>query len=82
MAYINGYKFTTEAQAKAAVKACNTYYGIPESSEDVTKNWVDYQYAELNEPKFWYIYFDESLLPILGKPIEFEVLTPPFPPIG
>jgi hypothetical protein len=23
--------------------------------------------------------FDESLLPILGEPIEFEVLTPPFP---
>jgi hypothetical protein len=80
--YINGYKYTTESEAQAAQKACNDYYGIPESSEDVTKNWVDYQYAELNEPKFWYIVFDESLLPILGKPIEFEVLTPPFPPIA
>ena len=26
MAYINGYKYTTEAKAKAAVKACNNYY--------------------------------------------------------
>jgi hypothetical protein len=32
-----------------------------------------YQIAELNTPIFWYIIYDESLLPILGNPTEFEV---------
>jgi hypothetical protein len=79
--YINGYKFTTESEAQAAQKACNDYYGIPESSEDVTQNWVDYLFAELNNPSFWYIIYDESLQVVLGEPIEFEVVTPPFPSI-
>jgi hypothetical protein len=80
--YINGYKYTTESEAQAAQKACNDYYGIPESSEDVTKNWVDYQYAELNEPKFWYIVFDESLFPILGEPVDLEITTMPLPTLA
>jgi hypothetical protein len=80
--FINGYKYTTESSAKLAQKACNNYYGIPVTPEDVTQNWVEYQFAELNQPKFWYIYFDESLQVVLGEPTEFEVLTPPFPPIG
>ena len=74
-----GYKYTTEQDAIAARKACDAYYGIPVSYDDVTHNWVDYQFAELNEPKFWYIVYDESLLPILGQAIEFEVTQPPFP---
>jgi hypothetical protein len=82
MAFINGYKYTTESEAKAAQKACNDYYGIPKTPEDVTKNWVEYQFAEFNQPQFWYIYFDESLLPILGKPIKLEIITPPFPPVA
>jgi hypothetical protein len=76
MNIINGYKYTTEIEAKAAQKACNDYYGIPVSPEDVTQNWVEYQVAELNNPQFWYIAYNESLIPILGKPIEFEVITP------
>jgi hypothetical protein len=80
MAFINGYKYTTESEAQAAQKLCNNYYGIPESSEDVTKNWVDYEYAALNVPKFWYIFYDESLQVVLGNPTEFEVVTPE--PIG
>jgi hypothetical protein len=43
---------------------------------DVTKNWVDYQFAELNTPQFWYIVYDETLLPVLGTPIEFTVVYP------
>jgi hypothetical protein len=74
-----GYKYTTENEAIAAQSACDTYYGIPVSPDDVTQNWVDYNFAELNEPQFWYITFDESLLPILGQPTEFEVITPEFP---
>jgi hypothetical protein len=76
MASINGYKYTTENEAIAAQKACDTYYGIPASPDHVTQHWVDYNFAELNNPQFWYITFDESLLPILGEPIEFEVIQP------
>jgi hypothetical protein len=74
-----GYKYNTEPEAIAARQQCDAFYGIPKSPDDVTQHWVDYQFAELNEPQFWYIIYDVSLLPILGEPIEFEVLTPPFP---
>ena len=75
---MQGYIYTTETKAIAARQECDTYYGIPASSTDVTQHWVDYNFAELNEPQFWYITFDESLLPILGEPTEFEVIQPPF----
>jgi hypothetical protein len=76
---MQGYICTTETEAIAAQKSCDNYYGIPVHPDDVTQNWVDYQFAELNTPQFWYIVFDESLTPILGTPTEFEVVTPPFP---
>lgn len=79
--FINGYQYTTEQEAINARELCDAYFGIPVTPEDVTQNWVDYQFAELNTPQFWYIVFDESLTPILGTPIEFEVVTPPFPPV-
>jgi hypothetical protein len=75
MASINGYQYNTEQEAIAARELCNTYYGIPVSPTDVTQNWVDYQFASLNDPQFWYIVFDESLTPILGTPTEFEVVV-------
>jgi hypothetical protein len=77
MAFINGYQYTTEQDAINAREACDAYYGIPVTPDDVTQNWVDYQFAELNEPTFWYIIFDESLTPILGQPMEFQVIQPP-----
>jgi len=76
MQSINGYKYTTENQAIEAKLQCNEYYGIPLNQNDVTKNWVDYQFAKLNEPQFWYIVYDETLLPVLGQPIEFTVIYP------
>ena len=79
MQSINGYQYITEQEAINAREACNAYYGIPNAPDDVTQNWVDYNFAELNEPQFWYIVFDESLSAILGTPTEFEVVTPPFP---
>ena len=79
MQSINGYQYTTEQEAINARELCDAYYGISVTPDDVTQNWVDYQFAELNTPQFWYIVFDESLTPILGTPIEFEVVTPPFP---
>lgn len=71
-----GYKFINEQDAINARESCDAFYGIPVSPDDVTQNWVDYNFAELNTPQFWYIRYDESLLPVLGKPIEFELITP------
>jgi len=76
MQFTKGYTYTTETEAQEAVTACNSYYGIPVSPDDVTQNWVMYQFAELNTPTFWYIVYDESLLPVLGSPTEFEVIYP------
>ena len=76
MQSINGYKYTTENQAIEAKLQCNEYYHIPLNPNDVTQNWVDYQFAELNTPPFWYIVYDETLLPVLGTPIEFTVIYP------
>ena len=74
-----GYQYTTEQEAITARELCDAYYGIPVSPDDVTQNWVDYQFAELNTPQFWYIVYNDSLLPILGIPIEFEVVTALYP---
>jgi len=76
MASINGYQYNTEQEATNAREACDAYYGIPVSPDDVTQNWVEYKFAEFNTPQFWYIVFDESLLPVLGTPSEFEVIIP------
>jgi hypothetical protein len=79
---VNGYKYTTEQEAINAREACDTYYGIPVSPDDVTQNWVEYETASLDNPIFYYITFDESLKVVLGNPTDFEVTTPPFPPIN
>jgi hypothetical protein len=68
---MQGYKYTTETEAIAARQECDTYYGIPAAPDDVTQHWVDYNYSELDG--FYYITYDESLLPVLGEPTEFEV---------
>jgi hypothetical protein len=77
-----GYKYTTEQEAINAREACDTYYGIPVAPDDVTQNWVEYETASLDTPIFYYITFDESLKVVLGNPTDFEVTTPPFPPIN
>jgi hypothetical protein len=79
---ILGYKYNTEQEAIDAREACDTYYGIPVSPDDVTQNWVEYETADLNEPIFYYIKFDESLKVVLETPTDFEVTTPPFPPLN
>ncbi len=76
---ILGYKYTKEQDAINAREACDAFYGIPVAPDDVTQNWVEYQFAELNTPPFYYIVFDESLLPVLGEPVEFIVIYPDVP---
>ena len=73
---IIGYKYTNEQEAINAREQVDTYYGIPVSPDDVTKNWVDYNTAELDNPIFYYIIFDESLRVVLGEPTTFEVIVP------
>ena len=72
-----GYKYTNEQEAIDSRKACADYYGIPVAPEDVTQYWVNYETAELDNPIFWYIKYDESIVPILGQPTTFEVTIPP-----
>lgn len=79
MAFINGYKYFIEQEAISAQTQCDAFYGIPKTPTDITQHWIGYNFAELNEPQFYYITFDESLLVVLGTPIEFEVITPEFP---
>jgi hypothetical protein len=75
---ITGYKYTNEQEAIDARESCDAYYGIPVTPNDITQNWVDYKTADLDNPIFYYIIFDESLRVVLGEPINFEVTTPPF----
>ena len=70
---IEGYKYNTELEAQVARKQCADYYGLPKSPEDTTIYWVDYNEATLDNPIFYYIIYDESILNILGQPIEFEI---------
>jgi hypothetical protein len=81
---ILGYQYITEQEAQNAVNLCNTYYGIPQAPNDITQNWCDYSYADLNIPHFWYIKYAESLLVVLGEPTTFNVVLPPpiIPPVG
>lgn len=72
---VTGYKYTNEQDAIDARKQCADYYGLPVSPEDVTQYWVDYNTANLDNPIFWYIVFDESIEMILGEPSIFEVKT-------
>ena len=74
---INGYKYTNEQEAIDAREQCADYYGLPVAPEDVTQYWVDYQTANLDNPIFYYITFDESLEVVLGEPSIFDVTTPP-----
>lgn len=72
-----GYKYTIEQDAIDAREACDAYYGIPVSPDDVTQNWVEYQTANLDTPIFWYITHNDSLDVVLGTPIDFDVTIPP-----
>jgi len=75
-----GYKYNTEQEAKDACKQCDIHYGIPNGqSNEVTQKWVDYRFAELNTPQFYYIVWNDTLNVVLGEPTEFEVIQPDLP---
>ena len=76
MAFINGYKYTNEADALHAQDICRINEGLPKPG-GTTLQAVDVQYASLNVFPFWYIVFcNESQ--ILGIPETFNVVQPDF----
>ena len=76
MPFINGYKYTNEADALHAQNICRINEGLPKQG-GTTLQAVDVQFASLNTPNFWYIVFCEESK-ILGEPITFEVIQPEF----
>lgn len=63
---VTGYKFFSELDALQAVQHCATYYDNPK--------WTQYWTANYDNPVFWFILSDDSLVPVLGQPINFEYL--------
>lgn len=76
---IFGYKYDTEQEAINARKDCSDFHGIPIDPDDITQYWVDYEYASLDNPAFYYIRYADGILEVLGEPEHFEVTSPPFP---
>jgi hypothetical protein len=80
MEYSNYYQYNTFEEAQQAVDLCNTFYNIPEAPDNVTRTWVEYQFANLNNPQFYYILFNDTLPPVLGLPTGFGIIVkPPMP---
>ena len=75
MLSIKGYIFESEEDATNAREKCDVHYGIPVSPEDVTQNWCEFLFAELQG--FFYIVFDETLTAILGEPQDINIILPP-----
>lgn len=61
---VKGYRFYSEQDAIDAVEHCNTYYQY--------SPWTQYWIARYDDPVFWFILEDESLVPVLGQPIQFQ----------
>ena len=74
MAFINGYKYTNEADALHAQNICRINEELPKQG-GTTLQAVDVKFASLNTPNFWYIIFCEESK-ILGEPTTFEVINP------
>jgi hypothetical protein len=63
-----GYKYTNIEDAIIARKNCADYYGLPVSHDNTTIYWVNFDETE-GDDKFWYIRYDDSLLEVLGEPV-------------
>jgi hypothetical protein len=60
--YYVGYQFNFEEDAEDAKTDVNNYYG---------PNTCNYEYAQYNDPEFWYIIGDYT--DVLGEPIPFKL---------
>lgn len=64
--YVSGYVYQTEQAAIDAVQQAAIFYDYPE--------WTQYWPARYNDPEFWFILADDSLIPVYGDPINFSYL--------
>jgi hypothetical protein len=68
---MQGYIFTTETEAIAAIKAAADYMGLPKNPNDTTIYWVNYNYSELDG--FYYITYVEGLEAVFGEPSDITI---------
>ena len=61
---IQGFKYSTEAEAQEAIEDINEHYNIPISAEATTRTWTDYKI----EGDFFYIASHSSIDAVLGTP--------------
>ena len=54
---IQGFKYSTEAEAQEAIEDINEHYNIPISAEATTRTWTDYK----AEGDFFYIRSHENI---------------------
>lgn len=71
---VTGYRYYDSESASLDIEQLDAFYGIPVSEDSVTKNWCEYEIANLNNPIFYFIRYDKSMLEILGEPEEFDVV--------
>jgi hypothetical protein len=71
---VKGYRYYDSESASYDIEMLDAFYGIPVSEESVTRNWCEYEIANLNNPVFYFIRYDKSMLEILGDPDEFDVV--------
>lgn len=61
---IQGFKYSTEAEAQEAIEDINEHYNIPISAEAITRTWTDYK----AEGDFFYIRSHATINAVLGTP--------------
>lgn len=70
---MQGYKYTTTEQAELALDQIDNFVNLPKG-ENMTQRWTSYQYAEFNNPNFYYIIAHDSFTALLGEPIELNLI--------
>ena len=68
-----GYKFTTEQEAQSAIASIDIKANLPKG-DNVTQSWTSYNFAELNDPQFYYINHDSVVEQALGQPQELTII--------
>jgi hypothetical protein len=73
MEIIKSYIYDTELECQTAIDSINTNFGIPVNNESITRTYCE---PVFNNGKY-VIFADNSLIPILGQPQDFEFIQPP-----
>ncbi len=73
---IQGYKFSEKELANESRSALVSAKALPKNKGDVTLYWQNYEEANLDKPRFYYMRGDKSMIATLGKPETFFVTFP------